>query len=415
MLSARGWIVFGSGIGLWVAARMVGSPSLHIVAVGVTLLPIVAWVFVMITRHRLAVTRRLSHTKVPLGQRLTVDLEIENRSQSTTSFVLVEDKVPAALGRSARMVLTGLPGRNSQRVQYAVTCRSRGHYAVGPLTLSLSDPFALTRIRLDYSGRDHVVVFPEVEDLEHGLPSPFGSGSGRSLSRHLLPSGDEFYTMREYQIGDDLRRIHWPSVARRNRLMIRQDEASKRGVAALFLDTRAGALGLSGEAGFERAVSAAGSVGVLLSRSGFTVRLATAEAKPVPMQEEALLERLSAVSHVHSSSLAQSLVALRPLAGGDATLVAVPAPPGPKELASLTRIGSGFGPKLAILVYPVEPATLPTEGQGQLEGKATVARQSLVRAGWEVVVISPAQRLKDLWVRSHGNATSSPRLTVSSR
>ena len=146
--------------------------------------------------------------------------------------------------------------------------------------------------------------------------------------------------MREYQIGDDLRRIHWPSVARRNRLMIRQDEASKRGVAALFLDTRAGALGLSGEAGFERAVAAAASVGVLLSRSGFTVRLATAEAKPVPMQEEALLERLSAVSHVHSSSLAQSLVALRPLAGGDATLVAVTAPPGPKELASLTRIGS---------------------------------------------------------------------------
>jgi len=38
MLSARGWIVFGSGIGLWIAARMVGSPSLHIVAVGVTLL-----------------------------------------------------------------------------------------------------------------------------------------------------------------------------------------------------------------------------------------------------------------------------------------------------------------------------------------------------------------------------------------
>src|SRR5947208_12353667 len=280
MLSARGWIVFGSGIGLWIAARMVGSPSLHMVAVGVTLLPVVAWVFVMITRHRLAVTRRLSQTKVALGQRLTVDLEIENRSQSTTSFILVEDKVPAALGRSARMVLTGLPGRNSQRVQYAATCRSRGHYAVGPLSLSLSDPFALTRIRLDYSGRDHVVVFPEVEDLEHGLPSPFGSGSGRSLSRHLLPSGDEFYTMREYQMGDDLRRIHWPSVARRNRLMIRQDESARRSLATVFLDTRVSSLGQAHSPAFEKAVSAAASVGVHLSRSGYALRLAAAGTRP---------------------------------------------------------------------------------------------------------------------------------------
>ena len=41
MLSARGWIVFGSGIFLWIAARMVGSPSLHIAAVGVAILPLV--------------------------------------------------------------------------------------------------------------------------------------------------------------------------------------------------------------------------------------------------------------------------------------------------------------------------------------------------------------------------------------
>src|ERR687888_1397055 len=187
MLSARGWIVLGSGILLWIAARMVGSPSLHIVAVGVTILPVIAWAFVMVTRHRLAVVRRLSATKVPLGQRLSVDLEIENRSTTTTSFVLVEDKVPASLGRPARLVLTGLPARNSQRVRYHVTCRSRGHFSIGPLTLSLQDPFALTRIRLDYSGRDLVVVFPEVENLDHGLPSPFGAGAGHSLTRHLLP------------------------------------------------------------------------------------------------------------------------------------------------------------------------------------------------------------------------------------
>src|SRR5438309_686115 len=114
MLSPRGWIVLGGGLGLWIAARMVGSPDLHIVAVGVTLLPLAAWAFVMTTRHRLGVTRRLSATTVPLGHPLTVGLDVENRSASTTSFILVEERVPAGLGRSARLVLTGLPGHNSQ-------------------------------------------------------------------------------------------------------------------------------------------------------------------------------------------------------------------------------------------------------------------------------------------------------------
>ena len=38
--------------------------------------------------------------------------------------------------------------------------------------------------------------------------------------------------MRGYQEGDDLRRIHWPSVARTGELMIRQDESSKRASGA---------------------------------------------------------------------------------------------------------------------------------------------------------------------------------------
>ncbi|MFN2543138.1 MAG: DUF58 domain-containing protein [Actinomycetota bacterium] len=406
MLSIRGWIVLGSGIGLWIAARMIGSPSLHIVAVGLVLTPVIAWGFVVVTRHRMNVTRRLSATKAPLGQRLTVDLEIENRSPSTTSFVLVEDRVPAALGRSARMVLTGLPGHNSQHVRYPVTARARGRYAIGPLSLSLSDPFALTRIRLTFDHVDHVVIFPEVEDLDTGVASPFGAGRGRSLSRQLLPSGEEFYTMREYQIGDDLRRIHWPSVARRNRLMIRQDEASRRGTSALFIDTRAGALGLTGEPGFERAVSVAASLGVLMARSGFSVRLATSASRPRSVSQDQLLENLSSLGHVHASSLAESLVALRAVAGGDSTLVVVTAPPGPREIASLTRTGAAFGPKLAVLVYPVEPRALPAQGQSELEGRASVARLSLMRAGWNVVVLSPSQRLKDTWRASRATSLS---------
>jgi len=194
--------------------------------------------------------------------------------------------------------------------------------------------------------------------------------------------------------------------------MIRQDEATRRGTAAIFLDTRVSALGTSGEPAFERAVSAAASMSALLARSGFSVRLTTAESKVITLGEDDILEELAGVRHGHLSSLAEALVSIRSMAATDTTLVAVTAPPAPKEISVLTRAGSPFGRKLGILVYPVEPSVLPSSAQAELEGRASVARVSLTRAGWDVIVLTPSTRLKDAWHAS--KATSLP-LTAFSR
>jgi len=203
--------------------------------------------------------------------------------------------------------------------------------------------------------------------------------------------------MREYQTGDDLRRIHWPSVARHNRLMIRQDESARRSLATLFLDTRVSSLGQAHSPAFEKAVSAAASVGVHLSRSGYALRLAAAGTRPLPMSEEGFLEALAAVSHTPSKPLASMLVPIRSSAVADTTLAVVTSPLAAAEIGSLTRVGTVFGPKVAVLVYPVDPAGLPPEQRRILEDQASTARLSLARAGWDVFVIGPTGRLQDVW------------------
>ena len=65
--------------------------------------------------------------------------------------------------------------------------------------------------------------------------------------------------------------------------------------------------------------------------------------------------------------------------------------------ATVIRSGSAFGPKLAVFVYPVEPDSLPPERRAQLEGRATQARLSLTRAGWDCLVLPPSVRLRDRW------------------
>jgi uncharacterized protein (DUF58 family) len=194
--------------------------------------------------------------------------------------------------------------------------------------------------------------------------------------------------------------------------MIRQDQSTRRSTAVIFLDTREPAVGSSHSPSFEKCVSAAASVGALLVRYGFSIRLATSNMPPTMVTEDQMLEALAGVGHVTSRAFSAGLTRLRSVAAGDTTLVVVTAPPQPTELTSLVRSGVVFGPKLAILVHPTDPHDLPPDRQSQLEGRASSARLSLSRSGWEVLVLPPTGRLRDAWQRSKNPL---PELTGSSR
>ena len=80
------------------------------------------------------------------------------------------------------------------------------------------------------------------------------------------------------------------------------------------------------------------------------------------------------------------------------------------QLTALERRGIEIGS------HTVHHAELPglsdASAQAELEGRASVARVSLTRAGWDVIVLTPSTRLKDAWHAS--KATSLP-LTAFSR
>jgi uncharacterized protein (DUF58 family) len=397
MPSGRGIAVSGAGLAMWISARIVGSPGLEVIAVGLIVLPFAAALFVRWGRTRITIHRRLTDVRVQPGTRVTVQLDIENHAPVPSTFLLVQDTLPPALGRPARLVVSGVPGRGVQRVSYTVLPQTRGRYRLGPLIADVSDPFALTKQSLEFDERDELLVTPEIEDLFGPNESGNGPSFGAARARQLFRTGEEYYTMRGYQEGDDLRRLHWPSVARTGELMIRQDESSKRANGLVFIDTRAQALGQNHGQAFERAVSVGGTLGVALARRGFSLRFATADVPPANVTEELFLDALAGISHVESRTIGRALTHLRAGASSDTSLVFVSAPPAPAELTSLIRSGAGFGPKLAILIYPADPATLPNDRRVQWESRATQAVLTLTRAGWDPIVLPPSMKLRERW------------------
>jgi len=397
MLTPRGITVAVAGGVMWVSARFLGSPGLEVVAIGLAALPFVAGLYLRWSGRSIAATRHLSEARVSPGTRVTVRLHISNPSPATTSFLLLEDRLPPALGRPARLVVTGVGGRGTQPVSYSVLPQTRGHFAIGPLTVDRTDAFGLSRRRVIVEGRDELIVTPEIEDLRAPSESASATSVGNARSRQLLRSGEEYYTMRGYQEGDDLRRIHWPSVARTGSLMIRQDEASRRAGGLLYLDSREAMLGPAGSPAFERAVSCAASVGALFARNGYALSLGADETQIQSVTEERFLEVLAGLTHGRSRSLARTLTQLRHTGGGDISLVYIGAPLPPQELPPLVRAGGSFGSKLAVFVHPMDPSEAPTNRRAQLESRATQSQLTLVRAGWDVVILSPSTRLRERW------------------
>src|SRR5207249_7697881 len=143
------------------------------------------------------------------------------------------------------------------RAAYRLPTEHRGIIEIGPLEVIVGDPFALAASSTEAAPRAALTVYPKVDDIV-AVPHTGGDDphAGADHPSALGRSGEDFYALRPYVVGDDLRRVHWPSTARRDELTVRQDELPWQGRVTGLLDVRRTA---HTPASLELAGSAAGS------------------------------------------------------------------------------------------------------------------------------------------------------------
>ncbi len=257
MLTDRGWAALGAGIALLILFGALGEIELLLAGLFLMIGVGLAFIFVRMSTPRASVTRRLTPNLVHEGDQAAVSTAITNRGRMAMHNVTVDDTV-SNLG-TARFALGTLPRGTAASASYQILCRPRGIYEVGPAHITTQDPFGLASQSVLVGESDRLIVYPTVEDLE-GFPIVRGLDPSVHAAKPEFShrGGEDFFTLREYQIGDDLRRVHWPSSAKRDRLMIRQLETPWQARALVMLDPRASAY--ESPIAFERAVRGAASV-----------------------------------------------------------------------------------------------------------------------------------------------------------
>jgi uncharacterized protein (DUF58 family) len=313
VLTRRGWSLAGAALGLLVAGRLLGTVELWILATTIVLLLATSVIWARSRRYDLVARRVVHPVRLHVGGEGRVDLTLANHSDRTTPLVVVTDVFDDGR-RAARFVLPPLPAGESARGAYRLPTTRRGRFRIGPLAVSVSDPFGLARRTWTIPTSGEVLVCPRVHDIL--APRQAGGRLVASVetvhARAQAADGEEFLTLREYEVGDDLRRVHWRSTARTGDLMIRQDEAQWRARAIVLLDARAAA---HDARSFETAVEATASVVDRLTRMRRRVEVLASNGQSLSVPNlrsgSAVMDRLATVEAGGEDRLAGMLASFR--------------------------------------------------------------------------------------------------------
>jgi len=240
----------------YVAAWAFGSRALYPVAVGLSLAVLLAWAWARALRRPMRVERRTGHTDHIEGADVLVEVELEPETSLVPSSVLLVERVGRLGERTTVLERRG----DRLAARYVLQSLPRGRYAFTDARVVLDDPFGLERVEQPLPGEGTLLVYPRLVELDGVFTQGIEAHQGRRLAL-WRPAGFDLHSVREYQQGESLRKVHWPTTARRGELMVKDFDDAARDEIAVILDAQSGLeVGTPPDSSFELQVRAAGSI-----------------------------------------------------------------------------------------------------------------------------------------------------------
>lgn len=276
-MGTRARVALALALATYAVAWAFGSRALYPLAVGLALAAVAAWAWTRLAAGPMRLRRRIGRGEHFEGQDVWITLELERRSLVPTGPLTLVERLTGLGERRTRL------RRDGRRLagEYVLERLPRGRYEMESAEVVVEDPFGLESVAVPLSATGAVVVYPRLVALE-----ALFSESGRHAQdgRRLLlrrPTGFDLHSVREYEQGESLRKVHWASTARRGQLMVKDLEDAPRDEVVVLLDCDpAGDVGEQPDSSFDTAVRAAGSILHAHARRGRRSVLALNRPRP---------------------------------------------------------------------------------------------------------------------------------------
>jgi len=206
-------------------------------------------------------------------QPFQVHLRIENRRR-WFSAISVRIERSGATTAALGYVLKIPPGQAARLAVEEVQDR-RGLYILEPYRLVTGFPFGLIETSVQFEDTAEILVYPRVYPVRTNALERIPTAS--QASTQASEDGDEFFALREYIVGDDIRRIVWRISARMGKWIVRELARYNSRLVILALDTTMDPSQENFNDSFEEAVELTASVAIMLLRRRYEVSIVTPE------------------------------------------------------------------------------------------------------------------------------------------
>ena len=290
-----GWLLSGLTVFFFGSATNTMSGWLYALSGGSLALLGVAAVLPGKSLRSLEVSRRTIEP-VSAGDRITVELEIENRAREPKTLLQVVDILPFVLGQPIVRPIEVIDPNSIYRDTYYLEVRQRGVYRWQEVNLRTAAPLGLFWCRRSRRVKAVAVVYPQVLPLstcpiidrigQEDSPQFYNRSRSQTATEGLTRN------LRPYRHGDPTRLIHWRTSARYGELRVRELEVAAGGQEIIIALDSAAAWQPEE---FERAVTVAASLYFYASKRLLNVKLWTARTGLVS-GNRVVLETLAAVN-----------------------------------------------------------------------------------------------------------------------
>lgn len=167
-----------------------------------------------------------------------LELELKNKGDDL-AFIEVLDVLPSSvevLKGSNHQVLE-LKSGEKKKIRYKLGCPLRGELDVGPIKFRYRDSLGLFYKEWEEENSVKIHVLPRMEKMKNVniRPSYTRNWLGNIRSSNI-GIGTEFYSIREYVPGDEIRDINWKATAKHLNPMTNEFEGERSGDVIIVLD-----------------------------------------------------------------------------------------------------------------------------------------------------------------------------------
>jgi uncharacterized protein (DUF58 family) len=270
--TTSGLILAGVAVVAWGLGYFIAGRPLFLLSYGAAVVLALSW---GIGRRPLPLVGERATVRARRREGEVIEMEVKLVAERRLNTIVLEEHVPEMLGQNARIPVASLEPGEAVDHAYKLTCWRRGVYQLGPLVARWGDPFGFTERTAVLCEPFEFLVHPSTEGImDRAFTRLWEDPPVRPPVSKPWPSGMEFYGMREYAPGDDVRRVVWRAYARTQQLLVREAEQGITDQVNIIIDSSSEnhSRGLFSES-FETGIRAAASCAQYHLREGLSVTL----------------------------------------------------------------------------------------------------------------------------------------------